>query len=1069
MFASLNLRRFLERRPTPRKRWTTPLSFELLEDRTVPASISNIYTVTSIADDGDHTLRDALRSGLGIIDFQIPGGGVHTITLDSPLTIDHAVTIDGFSENVFQGVGPTGVLSIRLQGAPSVTNGLIITASGSTIQGLEIVGFNSTSTSAGIVLQGPQATNNTIVGNDIGNTSDDLRTVAHSFAIPFAFAGNGNGAPPPADSIGIYLSNGATGNTIGGTMAGFANVISGNSVAGILVSGSDGNTIQDNDIGTRSDGVTALGNAGYGIRILNSNSTTIKNNVIAYSGSAGIDVASGNSNSIQSNSIHDNGALGIELDGSANRTAAPPVITQVDLVNGIVRGTVVGAVGTIVHLQFFASAADPAGNSEGQTLIGQFNTPIIGDSGSVSFTASISSVPSGEPLVTATATDSLGDTSQFSNAYTTGLTATDDAVNVSLGTTIPPINVLANDFDPGNLAHIVKMKNTTVMPNSHVTGSTGGTFTLNADNTISFDPGADFNNLNINQSRTTSITYVIDDGGAEATATLRVTVTPTDHAPTVAHQTLAQISTVGQTGISLSAAAAFDDVDVDFRSGYDQLTYTDTAIGSAVDTLPAGLQLDASTGVITAKTGTLTTAPGTYQITITATDNAGKAVSETFTWVVLPALVTASTFQDITVPGAPTSLLAGFNGNGNGNGLSITGILVNGAPQSDLTFTDAKGGVFTLNANGNYSFAPGTAYDYLFVNDLTTSSITYVVANQAGNTTTATLAITIHGIDDAPTVVDAIPQPLVNRDGDTVNLAVAGVFGDVDEGDSLTYHDTNNTLPPGLSLNTATGVITGSITANDDQQSPYSVTITATDSANPALSISSTFSWVVVAPLATNPQTSIAINVFTPQPASQAVVAKLNNTLVTTGSHVAGSSGGTFTLNADNTITFNPGPDFNDLNIAQSRTTSISYVLDDGGGVETTSNLVVTVTPTDHAPTVAHQTLAQISTVGQTGISLNAGAAFDDVDVDFRSGYDQLTFTDTAIGSAVDTLPAGLQLDASTGVITAKTGTLTTAPGTYQITITATDNAGKAVSETFTWVVSPATRHRLDFPGHHGS
>ena len=195
----------------------------------------------------------------------------------------------------------------------------------------------------------------------------------------------------------------------------------------------------------------------------------------------------------------------------------------------------------------------------------------------------------------------------------------------------------------------------------------------------------------------------------------------------------------------------------------------------------------------------------------------------------------------------------------------------------------------------------------------------------------------------------------------------------------------------------------------------------------------------------------------------------MNNTLVTTGSHVAGSSGGTFTLNADNTITFKPGPDFNVLNIAQSRNTSISYVLDDGGGVETTSNLVVAVTPTDHAPTVAHQTLAQISTVGQKGISLNTGAAFDDVDVDFRSGYDKLTYTDTAIGSAVDTLPAGFQLNANTGVITAKTGTLTTTPGTYSITITATDNAGKAVSETFTWVVSAGTHHVLDFPGHHGS
>ena len=264
--------------------------------------------------------------------------------------------------------------------------------------------------------------------------------------------------------------------------------------------------------------------------------------------------------------------------------------------------------------------------------------------------------------------------------------------------------------------------------------------------------------------------------------------------------------------------------------------------------MPPNLQIDAATGVITAQGGALTATPGTYQITITATDNAGKAVSETFTWVVLPANIMASTTQDITV--SPTSLLNGYTG------LSITGILVNGSPQSNLTFTDAKGGIFTLHADGSYSFDPGSGYDYLFVDDSTTSSIGYVVTNQDGNTATTTLTVTIHGIDDAPTAPNPITISQVSHDGDTVSLSIGKIFHDVDEGDTLTYRADN--LPPGLSIDSVTGIISGQVSSTASLHSPYTVTITATDSPNLVdsavadQSVSSTFTWIIKDPEAVN-------------------------------------------------------------------------------------------------------------------------------------------------------------------------------------------------------------------------
>ena len=310
MFALPILRRFLERRRTLLADAGRPiLSFELLEDRTVPANIiastTNVYQVTSTADMGDGSLRSAIArvnadplADIEIINFDILGSGVQSINVASDLQIQRAVTINGFSEDTAPGVTP-GVLSIRLQGAPTATNGLVVTGSGSTIEGIEFVGFRNTSTSAGIALMGPGATNNTIVGDVFGTTREDIGGPGFS---PTTIFGNGNSSRPNfANSVGIDLGNGADNNTIGGALASAANVISGNAQAGIVISDSDGNSILGNDIGVRGDGVTALGNAGPGIRIDNSNSTTITNNVIADNGTSptfgnGVDVGSGDFN-----------------------------------------------------------------------------------------------------------------------------------------------------------------------------------------------------------------------------------------------------------------------------------------------------------------------------------------------------------------------------------------------------------------------------------------------------------------------------------------------------------------------------------------------------------------------------------------------------------------------------------------------------------------------------------------------------------------------------------------------------------------------------------------------------
>jgi hypothetical protein len=235
--------------------------FESLEDRTVLST----FWVTNTGDNGGvnpvpgagtGTLRqaivdaDAAASGTSAhpdqIDFNIattdPGYRSSTrsflIMPTSALpAITDVVVIDGTSEPGFTGM-PNIVLNGRLA---SNANGLDITGGNSTVKGLVIQQFQR----YGLVLE----TNggDTVAGDFIG--TDATGNLA-----------SGNGA-------GILVTS--ANNFIGGTTAATGNVISGNTGAGIQITGAGAanNSVIGNDIGTNFTGTLPLGNGGSGIVI----------------------------------------------------------------------------------------------------------------------------------------------------------------------------------------------------------------------------------------------------------------------------------------------------------------------------------------------------------------------------------------------------------------------------------------------------------------------------------------------------------------------------------------------------------------------------------------------------------------------------------------------------------------------------------------------------------------------------------------------------------------------------------------------------------------------------------
>ena len=276
-------------------------------------------------------------------------------------------------------------------------------------------------------IQGTTTTGNLVQGNYIGTNA----------------AGT---AALPNQGFGITLSGPA--NIIGGTSAGAGNVISGNTDSGVAIfsfEGSDGsrNIIQGNKIGTNAAGGVAIANNGDGISIETANnviggSAAGAGNTIAFNLGAGISVSnpatSGptTGNAIRGNLIFLNAGLGIDLgpggvtandlgdaDTGANNLQNFPVLTsgaQSGTGAVTVSGTLNSTASGTFTVEFFASpAADPSGFGEGAIFLGS-TTVTTNGAGNGGFTFTPATPAPVRSVITATATDAAGNTSEFSAA-----------------------------------------------------------------------------------------------------------------------------------------------------------------------------------------------------------------------------------------------------------------------------------------------------------------------------------------------------------------------------------------------------------------------------------------------------------------------------------------------------------------------------------------------------------------------------------------------------------------------------------------------------------------------------
>jgi hypothetical protein len=524
--------------------------------------------------------------------------------------------------------------------------------------------------------------------------------------------------------------------------------------------------------------------------------------------------------------------------------------------------------------------------------------------------------------------------------------------------------------------------------------------------------------------------------------------------------------------------------------------------------LPSGLSINSSTGLISGTLSTGDAANGPYTITISASDSAGDSAAQQFTWNVntsnpnLNPVVTNPGAQ-INAQGDVLSLQIGATdpaGNGLTYGASglppglsidptsglISGVLSNtsatGSPytvtvsaadgsnngSATFTWTVTNGNVMVSNPGTQSSTAGASASLQISASDSAQLPLTYGAAglppglsintstglisgtidpsaggsyqvavsasDSNGNSGSAAFTWKVTYLNQAPTLDN--PGDQVNHAGDAVSVQLSG--SDVD-GDTVTYSATG--LPPGLSVDGTTGIISGTLAVTAGSATPYNVTVTASDG---SLSASQTFNWLVSKDVVTLTNPGVQTN--------------------TEGDTVSLQLSASDSGNASLTYAASGLPSGLSIN---SSTGLISGKVSAGDAAN--GPYTVTVSAGDAQGNSAAQQFTWIINAPAHSLSLTnpgpqSNSAGDNVTLQLQGSDmdgDPLTFTASG-------LPFGLTIDSVTGLIsgTVQPSAAQMVGGHYSVTVTVDDGNGDSVSQTFSWTISnPVSGPWLDNPG----
>ena len=264
-----------------------------------------------------------------------------------------------------------------------------------------------------------------------------------------------------------------------------------------------------------------------------------------------------------------------------------------------------------------------------------------------------------------------------------------------------------------------------------------GSLTFNADGSYSFDPGADFQDLANGETRDVTFTFTASDanGNVSPAATVTITVTGVDDGP------------VAQGGVNTA------------MEGGTAVSGTVTATDADGDLDPNGFALvgDVSEGSLTFNAdGSYSFEPGADFQDLSSGES--RDVTFTFTASDANGNVSPAATVTITVTGVDDGPVAqgGVNSAQEG-GTAVSGTVTATDADGDLDpngfalVGDVSEGSLTFNADGSYSFDPGSDFQDLANGETRDVTFTFTASDANGNVSpAATVTITVTGVDDGP-------------------------------------------------------------------------------------------------------------------------------------------------------------------------------------------------------------------------------------------------------------------------------------------------------------------------------
>ncbi|HTW61905.1 MAG TPA: putative Ig domain-containing protein [Terracidiphilus sp.] len=490
----------------------------------------------------------------------------------------------------------------------------------------------------------------------------------------------------------------------------------------------------------------------------------------------------------------------------------------------------------------------------------------------------------------------------------------------------------------------------------------------------------------------------------------------------------------------------------------------------SVGSLPAGLALNASTGVIS---GTPTTA-GTSNFTVKVTDADNNTATESLSITIYAVLSVTTT----SLPGGTINV-------------SYSQTLAAAGGESPYTWSISSGslpaGLSLAASTGVISGTPTTAG---------TSSFAVKVTDANSNTATQSLSITIYAVLSVTTTT--LPTGVVSTSYSQTLAAAGGVS-------PYTWSISSGSLPAGLSLNATSGVISGTPTTAGSAVS-FTVKVTDTDSntasenlsitINPALALTTTslpagtanssYSQTLAATGGVSPYTwsissgslpaGLTLNASTGVISGTPTTAGTSNftVKVTDADNNTATKSLSITVNAVLAVSTSSLPS-GTVNMSYSETLaatggvspytwSISVGSLPAGLTLNATTGVISGTPT--AAGTSNFTVKVTDSASNTateGLSITINAVLAVSTTSLPAGTVNTSYSQTVAATggvspytwsiSVGSLPAGLTLNATTGVIS---GT-PTAPGTSNFTVKVTDSANNTATEGLSIIINAAT------------